>query len=708
VDILTSYLDAVNDITVTATAGYVNIESTDVTSSAGAIDINANTDATILGSTLISATDTTVDATTGSIVMESTDVTAGGLAALTAAVDVDILDSTITAQDSVTVTAQGGSVDITNSVLTSANDIIDINAQINADITDSTLTADGDITVDAATGYVWVDTTDMTSTSGAVGIQAATDTDITDSTLTAATNVTIGATAGTVDIESSTVTATTGQMDVTAGDDIMVSRSDLDAGTTMSLTAANNVDMLYTTANAVDGIDVTGTAGYVNLDAVQMAATSGDVDITAGTNVDIDDSEITADLDLSVVAGNNVDVVRSTLTAGMDISIDALGGYVNLNTVDADAGSDIDIYALTNVDIINTLLTALDDIDVVADTGYIRICLDSVLDAGDDVYLEAGTDIIICENAQVIAGDDATLVAGNDVYLGYVEAGDEASVTAGGAIYDNNDDNLNILAQDIILSAVNGIGEADAIETQGETLWAQNTTSGDIWIRNNTQVAGDLDILGVTNMAPGGLVRIENGYIRFDNGTLNDIDYGTGGDMLLSGPVQADGRVSLQTIGSILDRNNATPFDVIGTETSEMLAFDGTIGEFDGNPNGSGYNPVEVNINPGDLYVYASDENFFISVAIDGIVQPADVLSVYPGLVPPGLIFFNGRMNGGMRSNQWFRAASPSIVMIGNEQTFWLEVLLKLMDYRWIEIAPAFWQFDEDLDNSLDYIISKR
>ena len=332
----------------------------------------------------------------------------------------------------------------------------------------------------------------------------------------------------------------------------------------------------------------------------------------------------------------------------------------------------------------------------------------SVLDAGDDVYLEAGTDIIICENAQVIAGDDATLVAGNDVYLGYVEAGDDASVTAGGAIYDNNDDNLNILAQDIILSAVNGIGEADAIETQGETLWAQNTTSGDIWIRNNTQVAGDLDILGVTNMAPGGLVRIENGYIRFDNGTLNDIDYGTGGDMLLSGPVQADGRVSLQTIGSILDRNNATPFDVIGTETSEMLAFDGTIGEFDGNPNGSGYNPVEVNINPGDLYVYASDENFFISVAIDGIVQPADVLSVYPGLVPPGLIFFNGRMNGGMRSNQWFRAVSPSIVMIGNEQTFWLEVLLKLMDYRWIEIAPAFWQFDEDLDNSLDYIISKR
>jgi len=431
--------------------------------------------------------------------------------------------------------------------------------------------------------------------------------------------------------------------------------------------------------------------------------------ITAGDDIMVSRSTLTAGTTFTATAANDVDMLTSTVTAGGNIGVTATNGYVNMESVDmTSTGNDIEIYAGTNVDIISSFLDAYDDIEVVADTGYLRICL-STLDAGDDVYLEAGTDIIICETSQVLAGGDATLVAGNDVYLGYVQAADKVEITAGGAIFDNNDDDLNILATDLVMSAVNGIGEADAIETQVETLWAQNTTSGDIWIRNNTFVAGDLDVLGVTNTAPDGLVRLENGYIRFDNCVLNDIDYSTGGDMLLYGPVQADGSVMLQTIGSILDRNDATPFDVIATDTSGMFAFNGTIGEFDGNPDGSGYNPVEVNINPGDLYVYASDESFFVSVAIDGIVNPRDVLSVCPNLpVPPGLIIFNGRVNGGMRDPQWFRAVSPNIIMIGNEQTFWLEVLQKLMDYRWTDLPPSFWEFDEELDDALDYIISKR
>ncbi|MCK9266552.1 hemagglutinin repeat-containing protein, partial [bacterium] len=697
---------AATDVGIDA-GGNIDIESSEIEATAGEMDIDAG----------------------DNIMVSRSDLTAGTTLTATAGNNVDMLATTVTAGDNIFVEATTGNV-VLNTVEADATlGEMDITAGDNILVVLSTLTAGTDVTLDAEN-----------------------DVDIFRSEITAGENVTIAATNGSIDIESSEIEATAGEMDIDAGDNIMVSRSDLTAGTTLTATAGNSVDMLTSNLLAGEDVTITATAGYVNMESVDIDSTTGAIDVVAATDVDITDSTLLASIDIGIDAGGNIDiesseieatagemdltagvdimVSRSELTAGttltatagenvdilksditaVDANINALNGYVNLNTVDIQAGNDINIYAKTNVDIItNTLLTAGNDIGVIAEDGYIRICLDSFLNAGNDVYLDAGTDIVICENAAVFAGGDATLVAGEDVYLGYIEAGNAVDITAGGSIFDNNDDRVNILAKDVVLSAVNGIGTADAIETQAETLSAENTTSGDIWVRNNTLVAGDLEVLGVTNSAPGGMVRLENGYIRFDNCTLNDIDYATGGDMLLAGTVEADGKVMIQTIGSILDRNDVTPYDVIATDTSGMFAFNGTIGEFDGNPDGSGYNPVEVNINPGDLYVYASDESFFVSVGIDGIVQPRDVLLACPNLpVSPGLIFFNGRENGGMRSPQWFRAVSPSIIMIGSEDTFWLEVLLNLLDYRWTELGPAFWEFDEELDDALDYIISKR
>ncbi len=144
---------------------------------------------------------------------------------------------------------------------------------------------------------------------------------------------------------------------------------------------------------------------------------------------------------------------------------------------------------------------------------------------------------------------------------------------------------------------------------------------------------------------------------------------------------------------------------MIATDTSEMMAFDGTIGVFDGVSNGSGYDPIEVNINPGDLYVYASDENFFVSVGIDGIVQPGDVLLCYPHFTPPGLIFFNGRMNGGMRSNQWFRGVSTSIQYIGIEEGVYSDILLQLIQDKYFQQEESYWEMDPDLEDSLDIVM---
>ncbi|MCD6408557.1 hypothetical protein J7L87_05870, partial [bacterium] len=398
------------------------------------------------------------------------------------------------------------------------------------------------------------------------------------------------------------------------------------------------------------------------------------------------------------------------------------------------------IQAATDVNIVQSTLVSGGDIGIQATANDINISDYSTLWALDETQLVAGRDIIISSDSTSTSADDATLTAGRNVEIGYVEAGNGVGIEATtGMIFDNNGDAVNIIAQKVALLAASGIGYTaglpgtpDAIEIQGRPIGAEypvevaaNTTNGDIWIRTNTEVNGDLTISsGVTvttnvistqTITAGGVttgngdIRIENGYIRFENGELVDTspipNVVFGGDMTIAGVIQANGgSVKLHTNGSILDNNTTTPYDVIATDTSELLAFDGTIGKFD--PNGSGYEPIEVNINPGDLYVYASDENFFVSVGIDGIVQPRDVLLCYPNYVPPGLIFFNGRMDGGMRSNQWFRAVSPSVILIGVEAGPYSMIMLDILKAdKYFEQEPAYWMMTPELEDSLDIVM---
>ncbi|HOJ40375.1 MAG TPA: hypothetical protein PK644_07925, partial [bacterium] len=344
----------------------------------------------------------------------------------------------------------------------------------------------------------------------------------------------------------------------------------------------------------------------------------------------------------------------------------------------------------------------------------------SLLEAGEDVELVAAGNITICANSQVSAWVDAYLEAQNgDVTLGLVTAGDSVTIVSAGAILDNNGDALNIATFLLEMYATSGIGTEDGLETQVDQLLAENTTTGtmtddatgDIWIRNNLALDGTLEILGLLNTADptadsGGAIILENGSINMATNTYN-----YGGDVLLTGNIEASRYVSVRANGSILDNDANLPgeFDIIANPqgddidaTSELLAFNGTVGFFGGTADT--WNPVEVMIQNGQLYVYGSEEVNFVSVLIDGSVEPSDLLSVYEGFVPPGLIFFNGRVQGGLLVDDWFRAVSPSVANIGNEDEIWTELLLNLVNPKVFSGEESRWIFDEALQRSLDLV----
>ncbi|HRR96544.1 MAG TPA: hypothetical protein P5150_07465, partial [Candidatus Ratteibacteria bacterium] len=95
----------------------------------------------------------------------------------------------------------------------------------------------------------------------------------------------------------------------------------------------------------------------------------------------------------------------------------------------------------------------------------------------------------------------------------------------------------------------------------------------------------------------------------------------------------------------------------------------------------------------------------YISVMVNGVVQPRDILLSYPGYTSSGLIFFNGRMNGGARSNQWFRAVSPSVQYIGLEPSVYSEILLQLIKDTYFNPVEPTWKMDKELEESLDIVL---
>ncbi|MCS7180062.1 MAG: hypothetical protein NZ891_01750 [bacterium] len=342
------------------------------------------------------------------------------------------------------------------------------------------------------------------------------------------------------------------------------------------------------------------------------------------------------------------------------------------------AGDYIDMNATNNVLIDSSYLTSGNDTSITADNGYIRVCYSTI--EAENVEMTAGTNIIICSSSQVLANDSAYFEAGENIEVGYVSAGNYVEMVAGGAIIDNNGAGMNIVTTDLVMLAGEGIGEkGDPIETTISNLQA-GTLTGDIYIANT----GDLNLVDIQGLG-------------FALGAADgNIDVSTTEDLTISGLVAATGSVYLYALdGDIIDNlvNDATtPYDIIAGSTSGLYA-GGLIGVKPGET--TWFDPIEVEIN-GDLYVYAGEMYNFVSVAIDGIVSPRDMLMVNDDWgVPPGLIIFNGRVNGGEEIDRWYRGVGNAIHYIGIEKYIYETLMLYIIDPSFFEPAPSYWDLRE-------------
>ncbi len=154
-------------------------------------------------------------------------------------------------------------------------------------------------------------------------------------------------------------------------------------------------------------------------------------------------------------------------------------------------------------------------------------------------YYTLGSGNIVL-NSGTNSGTGTNITLGRLITKGNVEAN-----AVRGAIIDNNAEKLNVLeANNLILSALNGIGSGDALETKVSTIAAQNTGSGNIKIDNtgNLSIANLGGINGVSNSAPGGSVNIS-----------------AASDLTVGAPISATGNIVLTaSSGSILQNADIT------------------------------------------------------------------------------------------------------------------------------------------------------
>ncbi|MFH1363390.1 MAG: hypothetical protein ABIH45_04200, partial [Candidatus Omnitrophota bacterium] len=629
-----------------------NVLATVNSSGDAEMDITAGSDAITIDDSLVKAYTNSGDAsvdlnaqtdigiTNSDLIAESDDGEAS-LYAYSTAGDITVTDSDLEALSddrdaSIELTADDGSVTITNTAASTHNvkalvkngsgdADIDINANGgNADITNADLTAetdDGDATVDIyADGSITIDPTNILATvngsgDATINLDANTGSVTIDDSLVKATVSVVGEASvaidanQSIDIDDSTVNANTASgeanVDMTATNlDITVSNSLIQALTAGSapylaieMTAGNDILIDNNSTVETDIGDILLTAGNdIGLVNSEIISNTGDIELSAKNNIDIDYIETNADV---------------TLTADSDSS--GLGAITDNNGDDTNIlGRDLIISAATGIGSGNSLETEVDNLEAtntdannieIDNTGALTIFGSGVrnLGGGDviinvasplyvnsvvstvglgDIYLNAhnsdgdifGNALISSENGNIdlIAGRDIVidalspgvtsltgdieLSAVNDVDLGYLETTGDVTVTAdsdssgAGAITDNNGANTNIVANNLTLAAAEGIGSGDALETQVSTLDATNTDSGNIEIDNT----GDLFAQRVINQG-------------------DDIYIDTHSDLTL-GYLEAIGSTINLTAngGSILD-GNAGALNILA-QTAELIA----------------------------------------------------------------------------------------------------------------------------------------
>ncbi|HOW95621.1 MAG TPA: hypothetical protein PLF91_14150, partial [Mycolicibacterium fallax] len=439
-------------------------------------------------------------------------------------------------------------------------------------------------------------------------------------------NLALSATGGGADVFIDNLRAEDDQISITAplGEIAEIGMGDPE----IDLTARILSLIAYTGIGAANPIETDaeelGADNYTN--AIQIDNT-GDL-VLRGVTDDYGDIWIYTEGDLTV----------QNMTIGYQTVVESVFGNVEL-------------YASEDI-LVNDNVRGLGDVLLVADAtratafaaGPVSLGLYAPENELGGIYMAGGTSVTSSGSGVV------ELVASEDIELGLVAAGAGTGIIYSGlgAIIDNNLDDNNVLAEDLVMHANLGIGTlADRLETAVTNLAAENITSGELALTNtasqdNWPVPGD----GIPELILA---------------TLLDVNTPIGGLTLsVDGLTNLGGGVHLRELaGDILDNVPPTteviPFsmDVVANGNSTLESDNGVIGWWN--------DPLEVNV-VGSLTAGALGDpsrNHLISVNLAGIVTPSDQVEL--PYETPGLVMFNWHIMGDGVLLQALREAQSSL-----------------------------------------------
>ncbi|OGE82783.1 MAG: hypothetical protein A3B10_03925 [Candidatus Doudnabacteria bacterium RIFCSPLOWO2_01_FULL_44_21] len=285
-----------------------------------------------------------------------------------------------------------------------------------------------------------------------------------------------------------------GAFTLTAVDDTLLtltSGSDAEDFTVSVTGATDSSLILASSGTEADALQITASAGGIDIAATGAAAQ--DIDVTnTGGSVNITATEAAADaivLSASTAAGgiditSNADVdITTTGAAGEDISLTNTGGSIILNATESAVDSIVIESTLGGIDILASGATA-EDIDVINTGGSVNI-----------TATEAAANAIVLSASTAAGGIDITSNADIDIST-TGEAGEDISITnTGGSV---NIDATEDAALAITLTSNGGTSETIVVtNTLGTAVGAIALTSsaGGITLTSNLATADGINLV---------------------------------------------------------------------------------------------------------------------------------------------------------------------------------------------------------------------
>ncbi|MBI4738870.1 hypothetical protein HY772_04875, partial [Candidatus Woesearchaeota archaeon] len=230
------------------------------------------------------------------------------------------------------------------------------------------------------------------------------------------------------------------------------------------------------------------------------------------------------------------------------------------NVVASNAITVNDITAGGGIYIDNVIIPGLDGFST---TGSVMVTGNLSAQAGTNaVFVMSVDDFIMEDNTEIsTTGGNITITAGQlltvgDAYLSRLDAmGGNITITVSGAISDINDADLNAIAGTLTMTAVNGIGTNNALETSIDTLVAHNNGTGDIGIvETDDIILSDVDTnIGDINVLAYGSITATD--VQVDSG-IGDIDLiAFVGDLTATNVQTVNGNIDLVAIGGVTATN---------------------------------------------------------------------------------------------------------------------------------------------------------